>query len=340
MKQLSHRQVADLCRGLALQLHAGISLADGVILLAEEETRFREEYRALGRKLDAGEGLSEAMTKAGIFPGYVCRMAEVGSRTGRLEETLDSLAEHYETRYETGRAIRNTLRYPIMVFALMLIVVAVLLTKVLPVFDRVYASLGSRLTGFSGWLLHLGQGLDAAWPVAVAIMAVLAGLLVLCARWDALRQRINRWFGDRGVGKDFHDAYFARAMAMGLASGLQVEEALEMAGELLTDAPAARARWELCAARLGEGKALPEAMEEAKFLAPAQSRLLEAGLRGGNGDTVLAEIARRLSRQAWEKLEDAVGRIEPMLVLISSVLVGVILLSVMLPLMDIMSTIG
>lgn len=340
MKQLSHRQVAYLCRGLALQLHAGISLADGVFLLAEEETRFREEYRALGRKLDAGESLSTAMNQSGIFPGYVCHMAEVGSRTGRLEETLDSLAEHYETRYETGRAIRSALSYPAMVLVLMLIVVAVLLTKVLPVFDQVYASLGTHLTGFSAWLLYLGQSLDASWPVVIALLAVLAGLVVLYAKWDTLRKRINSWFGDKGIGKYFHDAYFAQAMAMGLASGLPVEAALELAGELLADIPSARARHRLCTARLEEGKSLPEAMEDAELLSPAESRLLAVGLRGGNGDAVLAEIARRLSRQAWEKLEDAVRRIEPMLVLVSSALVGMILLSVMLPLMDIMSTIG
>lgn len=340
MKQLSHRQVADLCRGLALQLHAGISLADGVFLLAEEETRFREEYHTLGRKLDAGESLSAAMSQTGIIPGFVCRMAEVGSRTGRLEETLDSLAEHYETRYETGRAIRNALSYPAVVFTLMLIVVAVLLTKVLPVFDQVYVSLGSRLTGISAWLLYLGQGLNANWPAVIAVLAVLAGIFVLYAKWDPLRERVNGWFGDKGIGKYFHDAYFAQAMAMGLASGLPVEDALELAGELLSDTPSARARRELCSERLREGKSLPEAMEEAKLLAPAESRLLAVGLRGGNGDAVLAQIARRLSRQTWEKLEDALRRIEPMLVLVSSLLVGVILLSVMLPLVDIMSTIG
>ena len=81
-------------------------------------------------------------------------------------------------------------------------------------------------------------------------------------------------------------------------------------------------------------------MAAAGLLPLAESRLLTVGLRGGTGDRVMEEIARRLSRDAQEALEDGASKIEPALVLASSALVGVILLSVMLPLMNIMAAIG
>ena len=68
--------------------------------------------------------------------------------------------------------------------------------------------------------------------------------------------------------------------------------------------------------------------------------MLNLGMLGGNADQIMAEIAGDLMTEAQQSLEDAVSRIEPTMVLVSSLLVGLILLSVMLPLMDIMSTIG
>jgi type IV pilus assembly protein PilC len=85
---------------------------------------------------------------------------------------------------------------------------------------------------------------------------------------------------------------------------------------------------------------IQEAMEKTGFLMPAQSRMLAVGLRQGSGDRVCEELANRLMEQADETLENTVAKIEPAMVLLASALVGMILLSVMLPLMNIMSAIG
>ena len=81
-------------------------------------------------------------------------------------------------------------------------------------------------------------------------------------------------------------------------------------------------------------------MGDTGLLPAAACRLLTLGMRGGSGDEVMEEIARRLSDEAQLALESKVGKVEPALVLVTSVLVGAILLAVMLPLMNIMTTIG
>ena len=115
---------------------------------------------------------------------------------------------------------------------------------------------------------------------------------------------------------------------------------MALAENLLRPVPGAARRCNLCAQRLAEGMPLPEAMKQAQLLPPAESRMLAVGLRAGNGDRIMEEIAQRLHQQAEDALEDAVSRIEPAMVLVASLLVGLILLSVMLPLMNIMSAIG
>lgn len=344
-EMFTDRQTALFCRNLSLQLHAGISLADSVYLLAEDESgKLREVLQNMGKGLDEGAALDLVLEKDGCFPEYVRVMVRIGQQTGRLEQTLESLSDFYEQRSIQKRQIKNALSYPCMVFALMLVVVAVLLIKVLPVFDRVYGLLGSRLTGVAAGLLYLGQLLEAALPALLAVLMLVGILGLLYSRVSAFREKINGWFrvrfGDRWIARKFNNAHFAQALAMGLSSGLQLEEAMELTRELLKEIPGAAARFEVCTAALEQGAELPKAMAAAGFLPAAEGRMLTVGLRGGNGDRVMEEIADRLARQAEEALQDTVGKIEPAMVLAASLLVGLILLAVMLPLMNIMSTIG
>ena len=123
-----------------------------------------------------------------------------------------------------------------------------------------------------------------------------------------------------------------------LKQGTVAVEALS--ADLLADVPSAAAKCRDCLARLDEGTPLAQAMSQSGVLPRAQCRLLELGLRSGSGDSAMEQIARQLSEESEMALEETVGRVEPTLVVITSVLVGLILLSVMLPLMHIMTAIG
>lgn len=343
--KLNHSEIAGLCRHLALLLHAGIGTADGVFLLAEEETGgMHTLLTALGTQMDEGKTLSDAMEASGAFPGCVTGMISMGEQSGRLEEALTALAAFYEQRSRSSRQIRQALAYPSVVLALMVVVIGVLLVKVLPIFDDVYASLGSRLTGVAAWLLHLGALLETALPVLFALLILAVAAALLYTYCSPVREKVNVWcaarFGDRGVSRKFNNANFARALAMGLGSALPLEDAAQQAGLLLADIPDAAARCSRCAEALRSGKPLHTAMGDAGFLPPAESRMLSVGLRQGSGDVVMADIADRLLEDANESLARMVAKAEPAMVLTASALVGFILLSIMLPLMNIMTAIG
>lgn len=343
--KLTHSETAYFCRQLALLLHGGIGIGDGLLLLAEEETgQLSGLTEKLGALLGDGMTLADAMEASGAFPASLTGMVRTGEQTGHLEEVLDAMAGFYDQRCRSSSRIKRTLSYPAMLLALMLVVVGVLLVKVLPVFDRVYGSLGSRLTGVAAGLLHLGQWLKAALPLLFVLTALAAAGLLVYTFCGAVRKGINHRFmlrfGDRGPFARFNNANFARALAMGLGSALPLEDAVELAAGLLADSPRAAARCSRCALLLRNGSELAQAMKETGFLPPAESRLLAMGLRQGSAAKVMAGIADRLLEQAEEQLECAVGKIEPAIVLAASTLVGIILLSVMLPLMNIMSVIG
>lgn len=344
--QRTHEETAALCLELALFLRSGVDAASGLSLLAQEEPDpgLRAALAEMAERMDEGQPLSVALRDSGQFPEYVCGLTAVGEQTGRLEEALRALAAYYEHCGRLDRHLRSALLYPAVLMLVMLMMIVVLLTKVLPAFEDVYASLGGRLTGVAGGLLALGQALDAALPALCVLMALAVVFLAAFAGSAAFRGRLlalwRRWSGDRGVSRKLNAARFAQALAMGAGSGLNVEEALDLAAGLLKDVPAARVRCDQCREKLEAGIAPARAMGETGLLPLAECRLLELGVRSGCHDSVMAQIAERLSEEGDAALEARVNQIEPALVLTASLLVGAILLAVMLPLMNIMTAIG
>lgn len=341
---LREMELAPMCRELALLLHAGVGEGDALSLLAQEDTPHEALLKKMAEAVDGGASLASSMEESGCFPAYAVSLLRVGQETGRTEEALNALAVYYQRRDRLNHRLRETLLYPAMLLVLMLVVVGVLLIRVLPVFQDVYASLGSRLTGLAGGLLVLGQTLDHMLPALCAILILLVLCLLLFSCVGGFRDRVllswQRLLGDRGVLRKLHDARFAQALSMGVGSGLTAEAALDLAAELLAEVPAARERAKTCRKKLEEGKDLPEAMKESGVLPASACRLLTLGFRSGSGDRVLEEVAEQLSVEADRALERQTARVEPALVLTASVLVGVILLAVMLPLLQIMQTIG
>lgn len=345
-KKLSQEAVAGLCLELSLLLHAGVMVSDGLTLLAEDSRGAeRELLQAMALQMDDGASLADAMEAQAAFPAYAVGLVRVGEYSGHTEEALSALANYYERRSRMERQLKSALFYPAVLLGMMLVVIGVLLVKVLPIFDDVYASLGSQLTGVSGVLLALGGLLSCAMPALLVILALLAAAAAALALCPPLRRRaaeaLGKNRGRAGLSRIRANAWVAQAMSMAMTSGMEMEEAVKLAGELVAqDAPAALVRCETCQQLLADGRRLGSAMGESGLLAPAQCRLLDTAQRSGNLDTAMDHIAQQLLEESETAMERWAGRVEPALVLAASALVGLILLSVMLPLARIMSALG
>ncbi len=341
--KLDNLTYADLFQKLSLLLHSGVTVSSGLLILSEEEpdATVQDLLLQMAQQTEDGCAFYEALSHSESFPAYAIGLLEVAERVGRLEETLLSLSRYYEDRERINRSIRNALTYP---FVMMLAVIVILLSRVLPVFDKVYSSLGGSLTGIAGGLLVFGQMLSNALPV----LGVLVGVIVVAAAVASLIPSVSDYFkklflrltGDRGIWRKINSAHFAQALAMALSCGLPMEEGLELAAKLLSDNPAALRRCQDCHKQFMDTSDLVTALRDADILSPASCQMLTISLRAGNADATMQQIAARMSDEADEAMEKKAAMIEPALVLITSVMVGVILLSVMLPLVNIMKVIG
>lgn len=338
---LTNEQIGSVCMALAHLLHAGIGTADALVLLEQDEHQasVRQLFGKMARLVDEGLSLAAAVKESGGFPEYVCTLLEVGHRVGKTEQTLLALARYYQNRARLEKQLRTALWYPAMLLLVLLAVTMVLLVWVLPVFQDVYARLGSGLTGLAGGLLVFGQGLGQVlpWLLGVAVLAGLA-LAVPSVRGKATAL-LRRNLSDKGVLGKINTARYIQALTMALDSGLSQREGALLAGNLAGRENAAfQKRCESCLSGLDQG--LSKALKDAGLLSPADARLLEAGIRSGQSDRVLQTISSRLLEESEDALASAAGKIEPCVVAVCCGVIGLILLSVMLPLMQIMTVIG
>lgn len=343
---LSNEYLSAFTLQLSLLIHAGINIGDGIHLLAEDEKnkQAKEILEKMAEDVDDGLQLSEAMKNTACFPDYIVQMTSTGEATGRVEDALKALTEYYENRRQLGQRIQSALTYPLLLLALMLVIIGILLTRVLPIFNTVYQQLGGSLTGMAAGMLAFGKGLDRALPVIGVIVGILLVIGIVLGMSEALRKRAvlvyKRFFGDRGITRKVGMAHFASALSMGMQSGLPMEEALKNAMEFHEDSPKAKERYEKCLVLLEEGEPLADALKQAGVFAPMYCRMLALGVKSGAGDSIMEEIAVRLEEEANCSIEEAVAKIEPTIVITTSVIIGIILLSVMLPLINIMSSIA
>ncbi|MBQ2756107.1 MAG: type II secretion system F family protein [Oscillospiraceae bacterium] len=344
--ELNDGILADLFHQLALLMHSGIRLDDALMLLSDEEEdeRFSGMLKNTAEALETGVPFYQALEETQLFPSHVTGLLKMSEYAGRTQEALEALAADYENKDRLRRSLTRAFAYPSLLLLMMMVVIAVLLIKVFPIFNEVYASLGGSLTGIAALLLKAGDIFGTILPYIGILFAVVLIFVLIVQMMPALNKKITdlvkKLFGDRGVMRKINNAYFARAFAMALAAGLPIEEGLSLASTLLQDRPYALARCEKALKAMENGTEVVTALKEAELLTPAACRLLSVGLLTGSADSVMDNIAERMTAEAEEALEGTVAKIEPVMVLVTSLMVGAILLSVMLPLTNIMNTIG
>ena len=340
-KQLTNEQVGTFALAMSHLLRGGISMADAMVLLRQDEKdpRLCALWDAMARELDAGCSLGEALTHSGGFPLYVCTLTTVGEKTGKVQETLDALARYYRDRAKLERQMRNALLYPAVLLAVLLGVVMALLVWVLPVFDAVYAQLGGGLTGFSQGLLQLGRSIKRMLPWLTGILAVLSVTFALPGVCDRIADFARKRLGDRGIWRKIATARFIQALWLCTSSGMTVSAGMELAASL-GEASAFYHCCRHCVEAAAGGASLSQALRTGKILSASHCRLLEAGERGGRSEQVLEMLSQELLETGEEDLVRVVSRVEPVMVTVCSVLIGLVLLSVLMPLLHIMTAMG
>lgn len=345
MKTLNNKELVTFCSQLAMILRAGISAIEGIAIMREDvpEGEGRDILDALWEGMENTGVLYLSMRETGMFPEYVCNMTEIGEQAGRLDEVMEGLAVHYERQESISQNIKNALTYPMLMLGLMAAVVLILMIKVLPVFNQVFEQLGGGLTGISGTIMNLGTAMSRYSAVFIGILVLIlaaGGSLVFSRKGrNAFRRFMEKSGLFGGLSEKMACARIADGMDLCIRSGLDMDRSLELVGQLV-EHEEVKKRLEICRQEMAAGESFDHAVAESRLFSGVYGKMVAVGIRTGSVDQVMGKIARQYEEEVTDKLQSSVAMIEPTLVAILSTVVGLILLSVMLPLMGIMSNIG
>ena len=161
-KSLSSYEIASFCRQMALLIKAGIAPADGIDILTEDskDNSAKKILGSISQTLRSGEKFHIALAMSNVFPDYVVHMVTIGETSGNMDVVMDSLADYYEREDSIQESVKNAISYPLIMIFMMMVIVTVLVAKVLPIFEQVFAQLGTGMSGFSQSLLNLGNLLN------------------------------------------------------------------------------------------------------------------------------------------------------------------------------------
>ena len=341
--KLSMDELSVICEQLALILRAGLPLHDGVEALADpyQDTRYAESFAALSRTVVETGSLYTGMQQAGVFPPYLMEMTGIGEKTGELQKVMEQMAAYYEREAKIKRAIGNAITYPLLLIVMMAGLITVLIVQVLPVLEDVMRGMGLGMES-SGWM-NIGANLGKGILIVTGVLIVIALVLVLIMKNSAnsaARQWIFRVISPlRRMNSKLYASRFAANMGMMLGNGYPLDESLGLIHGIITDEDV-RGRVEQCREGMQEGMSFPDAVVYIGLFEKLHCRMIKVGFQAGQTERVMNKLAGIYEEEMDDAIQRIVSIIEPSLVALMSIIIGAILLSVMIPLIGILTALG
>ena len=343
--KLTARELSSFCGQMGMLLHSGISTAEGLHILCDESKTDadRQILTPLIRSVEENGSLSRALDESGIFPTSMTAYVRTGEETGCLDEIMESLSSRYEQEEEISGQIRSAVTYPLLMLGMMAVVILVLLIKVLPVFQQVFNQMGMEMNGFSSRLLNAGNIITRY----SAFFLILAALLIGCILFLCLNKKGQQTLAkivlhlpvlrDIPVALDY--SRMAQGLALGQKSGLTPETSLALATQMISH-PLVLERLQKAADLLNTGCTFSDALKESGLLGGMEIRLIVVAFQSGTADEAFADLSSRYQNNASALITRVISVIEPTIVIILSLLVGLVLLSVMMPLLGVLADIA
>lgn len=335
-KKLKPKQLAGFCRQLSTLLTAGISLVRALDIISEQDgmpDTEREVYLAVLSDLKRGISLSEAMETKACFPDLMIGMIRSGEGSGNLDRVTDRLATQYEKDYKLTQQVRSAMTYPLILLILCVGIVILIVTFILPQFQSLFDQMES-LPAITNVLIAVSDFFVNRWYVALIV--VFAAVVII--RLMSHIRSIRRFFGHvkialPGLGKLFKTIYtarFARTLSSLYSSGMPLAGAIRTAGQTVGNIYIEE-QFEGVVTRVRGGVPLSRALREVDGLMPKLASTIMVGEESGQLDVMLDSIAESLDVEAEQAIKRLVTLIEPVMIIVMAVIVGLIMIGVMLP---------
>ncbi|MBX9265941.1 type II secretion system inner membrane protein GspF [Chromobacterium violaceum] len=337
---LPRAELVMITEQLSTLLNAGLTLEKALTAVTEqsENARSRTVLAALRSDILEGKGFAQALSSApGVFSPLYRSLVQAGEQSGHLDMVMSRLAEYLDKRQNTQQKVTLALAYPAVVTLVAILVVAGLMSYVVPQVVSVFAQTKQSLPFLTRALVACSDFLRQ-WGVALLIgIAAAAFLIVRALRAPALKRRFHARVLKLPVfGRLFralNTARMASTMSILVGSGVPLLTALETARGLMTMVPMQDAVADAMA-KVREGVSLSRALNASRQFPPVLIHLISSGEASGTLSHMLDRAAQQQEQEVERKLATFTTLMEPLLILVMGGMVLLIVLAIMMPIID------
>jgi general secretion pathway protein F len=294
-------------------------------------------------RVNEGAHFADALAQTGDFPDLYVSMVRAGEAGGALDTVLGRLADYLESQVRLRNKVSSILIYPTVMFLFAMVVVAVLVTVVLPQITELLMSLNQELPFYTRWIIALSEFARSWWwaiaiGLLISVVALRAAIETTRGRdiFDTIKLRLPV------VGRTVRIisiARFARTLETLLAGGLPIVQALDTARDVAYNTVLGRA---IDAAResITEGASIALPLRKSGEFPPMVTHMIEVGERSGQLEAMLSKIADTYEEQVETTVSRMTALLEPLLILLMVGIVVVIILATLVPLLQVTSSIS
>jgi type IV pilus assembly protein PilC len=340
------KEIAVFSRQFAVMINSGLTLMRSLSILSEqtENQHFAGIIEQVRRDIESGSSLSQALGRhPKAFNRLYIAMIRAGESGGNLDRTLSELASTIEKQVALRGKIRSALAYPVAVLALVLLILMAMLVFIVPIFKKMYASLGGKLPAPTLLLVDISDIMVKATPVVI-IAAIAAGFLY--RRW--IKTDTGRTARDRtvlripifgGLIRKTAMARFASTLSTLLSSGVPVLESLEITSDTVGNNVVA-AGIHAISEGAKRGEPLTRPLQDHPVFPPMVVQMMAVGEETGALDTLLQKVADFFEEEVNRTVEALTSLLEPILICVLGSAVGGMVISLYLPMFDIIKLVG
>jgi type IV pilus assembly protein PilC len=340
--KIKPKEVAVFTRQFATMVDSGLSISRSLGVLAGqvENKYFAAKLRDVHDDVEAGISLSRALAKhPKVFDTLYVSMVEAGEAGGSIDIVLKNTAATLEKQVELNRKIRGAMTYPIIVVCVIGGIFTVMMTVLVPIFKKLFASLGGKLPAPTRVLIEISNTL-ASWHVLVVI-AVAVGGLIAFKRWVKTPSGRLTWdkfkLKPPVFGPLAHKAALSRfssTLSSMLKAGVPALEALDIVASSSGNALVEQAVLHV-KAKVREGSTFAQPMRELEDVFPVLIiQMVEVGEQTGALDEMLERVSEFYNGEVDQTVDNLTSILEPFLVIIMGAVVGSIIICLYLPMFD------
>lgn len=346
MQKVKSKDLAVFSRQFATMINAGLPITRCLSILAEQTTNqyLAKVIQEVQQDVQAGQALSTALSKhTKAFSPMFVSMVRAGEASGVLDQILLRIADHLQADMELKGKIKSAMAYPTVMFGITIIITFVMITFIVPVFAEMFKDLGGDLPIATAFLLKLSQIMNSIYGVLlfVAIIGLIFAFKAFKKTekgkfiWDRFKLKLPV-FGT--LVSKIALARFSRTLGTLIASGTPILNSLEIVSDSVGNAVISRAI-DAAKGSIREGETISKPLGESNVFPPMVIQMISVGEETGALETMCGKIADFYEKEVGNAVEALTSMIEPLLIVFLGVIVGGILISLYLPMFQVVNMI-